>query len=895
MKLQFRLEYHTKWGEDIRLTLLSTDGKGLVNEQICPMSTTDGNVWTTEVMLNDPSIQYFEYEYAVYENDEAVRREWDTVPRRYAADMSLNFFFPDHWRDVPQQSWLYSSAFTECISPRPVSEDKTPYFRRTLVLHVQAPQLLPGQIVGVLGNQPVLGDWNPQRVLPMRNVGLHDWSISLSMDGLAMPIEYKYVVMDEGSRRLVEWENGDNRVVYGMEVKDKDVLVVTDPEIRVNTIRWKGAGVVIPVFSLRSSGSQGVGDFGDLQRLVDWAVSDKLHVIQILPINDTTISHTWRDSYPYNCISVYAIHPQYIDLRKLNKLKDRTAMAVFRRKTQELNSKAKVDYEAVNKLKMDYLRLLYEQDGGKVLSSKGFTAFFSENSQWLVPYSAFCFLRDRYNTSNFNDWPQYAAFKRQEIETLCAPESGNFKELAFFYFVQYLLHLQLQEVSGYARRNGVILKGDIPIGINRYSVETWVAPFYFNMDGSAGAPPDYFSENGQNWGFPTYNWDAMAKDGYQWWVRRLRHMAKYFDAYRIDHVLGFFRIWEIPVDAVYGLTGQFSPSLPMSAEEIEAYGLKFRGDLFTKPYITDRVVDNLFGESATLVKSHYLNMIGYNNYALKPEYDTQRKLKEVFRGKDDKQSLAILEGLYRLLSDVLFVPDRRKEGMFHPRIAAQKDFIYQTLNNNEKSAFDRLSSDYFFSRHNQFWYDGAMRKLPVIVGATRMLVCAEDLGMVPECVSWVMNDLRILTLEIQTMPKDYGVEFSDLQKNPYRSVATITTHDMDTMRAWWENDAERAQRFYTHILQKDGKAPRVMPGWVCEEVVSRHLFSPSMLCLISLQDWMAMDEDVRRPKPSEERINVPSDTHNNWNYRMHLPLEELMRKKDLNQKIRFLVERSGRG
>ena len=187
-----------------------------------------------------------------------------------------------------------------------------------------------------------------------------------------------------------------------------------------------------------------------------------------------------------------------------------------------------------------------------------------------------------------------------------------------------------------------------------------------------------------------------------------------------------------------------------------------------------------------------------------------------------------------------------------------------------------------------------MYKLPVLIDATQMLVCAEDLGMVPECVPWVMDDLRILTLEIQTMPKTLGLRFGHLECNPYRSVSTIFTHDMPTLRGWWEEDKERAEAYFHEILQKDGEAPETIPGWLCEEVVARHLYSPSMLCLISWQDWMSIDDTLRYPDPAFERINVPSNPRNYWRYRMHLSLEQLMHCDELNERIRLLIEHSER-
>lgn len=894
MKLQFSVEYRANWGEDIRVFLTLFNRKGQQRAQLCPLETYDGRKWTGEITLTGKDINAFEYRYGVYRANEIIRQEWNAVPRYFNADLTKTYLFPDCWRDVSALSHLYSSVFTECISPSGADTQPIAYYNTTLVFKMQAPQLKQGQVLALLGNQPALGEWNPFFALRMKKTARYEWSLSLNATGLVWPIEYKYVVVDEQSGELVEWEAGENRAVHYKEIEKNQVLVISERELHIKEEKWKGAGVVIPIFSLRSERGCGVGDFGDLRKMVDWAVATGMRVIQVLPIYDTTLQYNWLDSYPYNSISIYALHPQYVDLRQLNELKSAEKMQEYHRERTEVNALPQVDYERVVCIKNNYLRALYHQEGRNVLASSEFSKFFDCNQHWLVPYAAFCFLRDKYATANFRDWPIYALYKREEVQKLCAPDSDTYPGIAYHYYVQYILHQQLLEVCNFARSKGVVLKGDIPIGISRDSVEAWTEPFYFNLNGQAGAPPDDFSVNGQNWGFPTYNWERMQEDGYQWWINRFRKMAEYFDAYRIDHVLGFFRIWEIPLDSVHGLLGQFSPAMPMSVEEIENYGLLFRKDFFTKPYIANWVLEAIFGPHTTYVKQNFLHSIGYDWYEMKPEYDTQRKVEAAFCGKNDENSQWICQGLYALISNVLFVPDRKDKEKYHPRISAQNDYLYQTLSTTEKDAFDRLYEDYFYHRHNDFWYAEAMRKLPPLVEATSMLTCAEDLGMVPDCVSWAMNDLRILTLEIQTMPKKIGFEFGRLEENPYRSVSTIFTHDMPTLRGWWEENSERAQRFYNDMLQKDGCAPKIMPAWLCEEVVARHLYSPSMLCLIAWQDWMAIDETLRHPQVAFERINVPANPKNYWRYRMHLTLEELMKSEELNKKIRLLIHYSGR-
>jgi 4-alpha-glucanotransferase len=371
-------------------------------------------------------------------------------------------------------------------------------------------------------------------------------------------------------------------------------------------------------------------------------------------------------------------------------------------------------------------------------------------------------------------------------------------------------------------------------------------------------------------------------------------MEQYFDAIRIDHILGFFRTWEIPTSALHGQLGHFSPSLPMTIKEISYFGLVFRRDLFTQPFINDRVLDRLFGMHAQYVRDMFLIPKGYGLYYLKPEYDTQCKVAEFFQGRNDESSLWIRDGLLRLLTNVLFVEDSIQHGMYHPRIMAYREPVFEALSDEEKDAYMHIYNNYFYQRHSMFWGAVAMNRLSGILDGCDMLACAEDLGMLPDCVSPVLDALRILTLEIQSLPKQDGFEFAHLAANPYRSVATISTHDMAPLRLWWEDNVERTQRYYVTMLQKEGRAPHHLPAHMAEEIIARHLYCPSMLCILQLQDWLAMDAELRRKQPYEERINVPSDPYNHWQYRMHLTLEQLIAETRYNAKVRTMVQRSRR-
>ena len=806
MKIRFNIEYRAAFGENLMLNILP--GGAVAKQSQHKMTTIDGMNWSVEVNKALKAGDVIDYYYNLVSDKDERRREWVTEPHRLelVASQAARYTVFDHWIDIPEDSYLYSSAFTECVMKRERSLSPLEEYQRTVRLKVRAPQLRNNQKLAIVGEPALLGEWNVEKAVLMTEHECNEWVVSLDASKLPTSrFEFKFVILD--SRGKAIWEQIPNRSIEIIHVGDGEVVVYELSPAYFPLPAWKGAGVVIPVFSLRSEGSFGVGDFGDLKLFVDWAAKTNQSVIQVLPINDTNMTQTWQDSYPYNSISIYALHPQYVDFRQMPQLKDDAKRQEFEALRQELNALPQIDYERVFQAKLDYLHLLFDQEWTSLSRTADYKDFYAQNKEWLVPYAEFCYYRDLYGTAVFNDWPNPL------------PKADK-KVTAFWCFVQYYLDRQMRSAHEYARQHQIILKGDIPIGISRDGVEAWVEPKYFNLNGQAGAPPDAFSADGQNWGFPTYNWDEMLKDGCQWWVRRFRKMSQFFDAYRIDHVLGFFRIWEIPVPEKSGLMGQFAPALGLSREEIEGYGIY---------------------------------------------------------GHDD-----------------LFLVDHKRSDRWHPRIAVQYQEAYQRLDEGEKYNFNRLYNDYFYRRNNHFWYQEAMKKLPRLTQATRMLCCAEDLGMVPDCVPWVMNELRILSLEIQTMPKDPSLRFGKLKRNPYRSVCTFSTHDMPTLRQWWDEDYETTQAYYNISLRRGDAAPHPLPGWLAKDIVSRQLTSPSMLCLLSLQDWLAMDETLRLPDADAERINIPANPRHYWRYRMHLTIEQLLKEDDFNNEIKTLITQSGR-
>ena len=874
MKLKFSIQYGTQWGQNLYVVITYRSSDHTEKTQRLMMVTTDGMEWSLETTVLESRkhpITSFLYNYQVEDNDgNVIRKEWDAIPRIYYFDSSKDYVLVDRWRDVPLQYHLYSKAYLTTMGLEDndkVEPLRVPLYRKTILFRVSAPQLQKGQSVAIVGSHPALGSWNVARYLRMESIGRFEWLLSVNVEAVLLPIEYKYVIVDDNTHAFVAWEEGDNRTTDGLlpadqtMVPDGTVLVAYGESLRVKEQTWRAAGVVIPVFSLRTKESYGVGDFGDLRRLVDWCVATGMKVIQLLPVNDTTCSGNWSDSYPYNIVSAFALHPHYLDLEELGTLKSKTKMTAYHRQRQELNAIGYSDYEAVDRVKRSYVEEVFVERGQQTLDSKDFKLWYAENKEWLEPYAKWVSAKSSYSSA------------------------------AVVYYVQYHLHIQLKSAADYARSNGIFIKGDVPIGVNGDSVETATHPEFYHLDAQTGAPPDAFSQNGQNWGFPTYNWKSGLVE---WFHRRLKWMEQYFDAIRIDHILGFFRIWEIPEDAVFGILGHFSPSLPMTVGEIEYFGLPFRKELFTRPFINDRVLDKLFGLHAPYVREHFLVARSYGLYDIKAEYDTQKKVQKAFDGRTDENSLWIRDGLYRLISGVLFLEDPQQPEMYHPRIGVIGEPVFDALTAEEKDAFMRLYNNYYYQRHNFFWGGEAIRKITDVFGTTRMLCCGEDLGMLPDCVAPVLDQLRVLTLEIQSMPKQNGYEFAHLDANPYRSVATISTHDMSPLRLWWSESPERTQRYYVSMLQKQGRAPEQLPAHLAEEIIGRHLYCPSMLCLLSLQDWLAMDGELRGKNPRDERINVPSDPYNRWKYRMHITIEELLKADKYNNKVKTMIQRSKR-
>lgn len=890
MVIHFYLRFSTQYGQSI---FISGDADVLGNDNITkafPIQYLNDQLWHGSITI-DKNSGPIRYKYILRENGKPETVEFGNdriiIPNELNAD-ELVFF--DTWNFAGEtENAFFTQPFQDVLLKRPSVKTKTKFSKNyTHEFRVKAPMLKNDEVLCITGSGIAMQEWDTAQpaLLEKNNTW---WKARLNLSNESFPLTYKYGIYNTATGKFSVFENGDNRILMGDAAKKK-ITICHDGFANISWQPWKGAGVAIPVFSLRSKNSFGAGEFTDLKLLVDWAKKTGLKLIQLLPLNDTTATHTWKDSYPYAAISAFALHPLYLNLEKAAGKAQADIIKPLRKKQQQLNALADMDYDSVIKFKTSAIKEIYLAQKDVLKNDESYFEFFELNRYWLVPYAAFCYLRDKYKTSDFNNWKTNNVYDEDAIQRLASPSQKQYDDIAVHYFTQYHLHLQLKEATAYAHKNGIVVKGDIPIGIYRNSVDAWMAPSLYNMNAQAGAPPDDFAVKGQNWGFPTYNWQAMQQDGFTWWRKRFEQMSNYFDAFRIDHILGFFRIWSIPLHAVEGIMGRFDPAIPIHINELFERNISFDWHRYCKPYITDDVLQQLFGDDADYVRNNFLN----SYYELKEEYNTQSKVTAWFAEHADI-SENIKQGLFDLISNVILFEDEKQPGNhFHFRFAMEQTISFKMLDAYSQQQLKELYVNYFFRRQDDYWKEEAMHKLPGLKHSTNMLICGEDLGLVPACVPDVMWQLGILSLEIQRMPKKTQSQFFHPNDAPYLSVVTPSTHDMSTIRGWWEEDREKTQLFYNSIMGRYGEAPYFCEAWINKEIVLQHLFSPAMWSIFQLQDWMGCDEKIRRSNPAEERINIPADSNHYWKYRMHLTLEQLLNEDEFNTAIREYVLSSRR-
>jgi len=885
MQCQFYLKVSTEFGQSVSL-VIENQSEVSEKETFISMQYLDENCWQTTIDVESSGFLKGDvsYRYVIHQSNGSIATEANAsrcIRRKYTTNIGLEI--RDEWQTLTIEKKVFSSKAFDILLNNSTDVTVQICNRPTHHFEVIATQLPEGKGICLMGDKS-LNNWDANQPILLGYNNGH-WSVSLDLNKADFPVEYKFGICDVRSNKLLHFEEGQNRILTAPDHSSKTTIINAAVDLR--KYAWKGTGINVQLSSLKSMKSWGVGDFSDIHLLVDWSKQTGIKMIQLLPINDTTATKTTADSYPYSAVSAFALHPMFLNIEQVAKQYDLKLPVHFSKAGKAFNESPSLIYDEVAKLKEMAARWIFDSIRLSFYASSDFKNYLDVHQSWLIPYAAFCVLRDVNGSANYQQWSTHAAYDQQAIQALGEADSEHYSAIAFYYFVQYHLHLQLTAAVNYAHDHGIIMKGDLPIGVGRHSVDTWMNPSIFHMDMQAGAPPDAFAIKGQNWSFPTYNWLAMGAENYTWWRQRLTHMSHYFDATRIDHVLGFFRIWSVPMHAIEGILGYFVPVIPMEQKDFKQAGLHFDEHRWTKPFLPEWLLKQTFGEDYDRIKSVF-----FKEGQFVSELNTQEKL-ELYCTIHNFDS-AIKAKLFDLLSNVILLRDEKNHSQYHFRIHMHNTSSYQSLDAQSKQALDNLYVKYYFENQNELWYKEAQHKLDAIQQSSNMMICAEDLGMVPPMVEGVLKSREMLALQVQRMPKSSNEQFAHPQHAPYLSVVTPSTHDMSTIRQWWEEDAQVTQHFYNQQLNQAGAAPVHAETWVCKQVIAQHLQSPAMWSVFLMQDVLAMDNLTRNQNIHEERINNPADPHHYWNYRMQLSLDALNQQTSLNKMLSEMIIASGR-
>lgn len=872
MTVTFSIEYWAQPHERLWLVGHTADGTPQTGTPSFPLDYIGEGLWQATLHLPSfPSPIPYIYSYRLTDASGRVLREEGYPPHRLllpAGDDAL--FVCDHWRDRPEDAPAFSAAFCDILGQQQAEGEDTA--QRGITFSVHAPALHEGEQILLSGACEELGHWDTERALPLQYYGQGRWSLTLSHLS-ASHIQYKYLLRGKETGSI-QWEEGANRQAQLPAPSAYPYSYVQDSFLRLPAHSIRTAGLVAPLFALRSDSDWGIGDFGALRETIDFAAASGMHAVQLLPINDTTSTRDTADSYPYNAISVDALHPIYIDLNALTSLPE-AEQATFLSEANALRALPAVDYPKVLALKERYLRRSFELSGKEMLCSEAFHRFYQAAASWLRPYALYCVLRDHFGTGVPTQWAGWEVYDADKA-TAYLDDPAHAEAVSYYYWLQFILDGQMQEVRSYAEARGIFLKGDLPIGVAPHSVDVWRAPHLFHTEQSAGAPPDDFAADGQNWGFPTYDWTAMQAEDFRWWRQRFEQQARYFHAFRIDHILGFFRIWEVPRTQHSGLLGHFHPALPYTLEEWqELLQCPFPIELLTAPLVHEDVLTELLGDSFDdlldlgMLRSTALPQLYQLTYTEQADYDS-----DSLQCTLGSEVASILQGL---CTETALIADPYKSGHYHPRIALERSRLFAHLPEAVQARWRAVSDDYYYVRHNELFRTTALLRLGALTRHTRLLLCAEDLGMIPASVPAVLDELQVLSLELERMPKTFTpTGWARPEAFPSRSVATTSTHDMPSLRGWWHSlSADEQARYCREELLLPPTAEAPDEATIYRHIIEAHLASPAVAVLLPLADWMSLDSRLWLTTPEAEQINRPEDPHHYWSYRFPRSLKAL--------------------
>lgn len=634
-------------------------------------------------------------------------------------------------------------------------------------------------------------------------------------------------------------------------------------------------GVAVPLSSLKSQENSGIGEFPDLVKLGKWCQETGIGLIQLLPLSDTGY-----ESSPYSALSAFALHPVYLNLDTVPGAQDfKSAISGLRTKYVDLPT---VAFQDILRDKLDILKKIFHKNVAQWKDDAALAAWIKDNP-WSVEYAVFSTLKHRRNLAGWQDWPDFRTPKKAEIEKFWKDEA-NLEETRFFCWLQYLCEGQLSSATKELEKLGVALKGDIPILINEDSHDVWANPELFSLDLRAGAPPDGGSPEGQNWGFPIYRWENLAKDGYRWWKNRIKQADKFFHAYRIDHVLGFFRIWATPAANRSANLGYFLPNRPIKKQELQNLGFdEGRITWLSEPHIFGQELRDALGDEHQKAVGLCLSQVGQEDlFRFRSDIKGEKAIAQTDLSDRAKQ---VLYGWFRNRTLL-----RISEQEYIPLYTYYATRAYESLGQEEKWNFDKLIQETILDAET-LWEKQGNELMDFMKNTADMLVCAEDLGVIPDCVPRILASHEILGLKIVRWARNWnhpGQPYYPVKNYPLLSVCTPSVHDTSSLRQWWYEERDHRD-FLDAIDVKEDPHQDYTPE-LAQKIISGLMGTSSLLAIFAIQDLLAMDSGLRPGNPDEERINFPGTvSERNWSYKMKPSLEILHSQGEFNKMLKSII------
>lgn len=683
-----------------------------------------------------------------------------------------------------------------------------------------------------------------------------------------------------------------------------------EPKSRLSSTRM--TGISIPLGAIATKKNTVIGEFSVLPDFAKFCKNAGIEVIQLLPVNDTG-----TQSSPYSGLSAFALHPIYVDLKALPEFEaiyssDKKFAKKYDSFVKEnpYDGKSRYKYDAILNKKDELLREIYKTtEIAKTGEATEELSKWIKKNPWIVNYAVYKNLKYKYMQASWKSWDEKDKnLSEKEIKSRWTKKSEQ-KENLFYAWTQMRANEQFKKASDAVKKSGILLKGDMPILMNEDSCDAWALPNIFNQNLRAGSPVDGENPSGQNWGFPTYNWKYLKENDYSWWKDRLKNAEQYYSAYRLDHILGFFRIWAIPTRDTTAVLGHTDPYVPIKRDEFHNAG--FADDRIrwlSQPHIPTGAVENITWnhESATKIMEKFCDRIGNEELWLFKE--SVQGDKDIYESDLSAFCQGDAEGrvkdiLARFWKDRAFI--EITENNFVPLWTHPETTAWKSLSLDEQNRLNQLI-DNAERKENELWETQSDEILSALTNSVNMIPCGEDLGANLSCLPGVMAKNKILSLRVyrwsrkwNEKPEQPYVPFAEL---PKLSVCTSSVHDSSTLRQWWSEDKNGVSLFVKTYPKFFG-----IEDWDNEAKnrVAEEPYSPekglafltalasanSDFCIHPFQDFLSTDKKYWLEKEDDERINIPGTVSEfNWTYRIPCLLEEIAKDENLIANIKKIAD-----